>query len=157
MSQEPKQADQGKSIWGIEHEVFLKLVKQANAFVYEVELLLKDRKLSSAHYNILRILRGAGKKGLPCNAISERLLVKSPDITRLLDRLEKKDLITRERSRTDRRVVNALINTKGLDVLAFLDDPMKNLHKKQLGHLEQKKLKKLSGLLDDLSELYPDE
>ncbi|MCA9835407.1 MAG: MarR family transcriptional regulator [Trueperaceae bacterium] len=139
-----------KSAWGLEHEVFLKLVKVVNELSYEIEVLLKEQGLSSAHYNILRILRGAGEEGLACSAIGERLLVKSPDITRLLDRLEKQELIERARSLVDRRIVTSCLSEKGQKLLAALDEPMKQLHKKQLEHLGETKLEQLSKLLDDI-------
>ncbi len=100
----------------------------------------------------MRILRGAGGEGLACNEISERLLVKSPDITRLLDRLEKQELIVRSRSRVDRRIVNASISKTGLELLERLDEPMQSLHKSQLGSLGQEKLTQLLALINELSE-----
>jgi DNA-binding MarR family transcriptional regulator len=100
----------------------------------------------------LRILRGAGGEGLACNEISERLLVKSPDITRLLDRLEKQELIMRNRSKEDRRIVNANISGAGLELLERLDEPMQSLHKTQLGSLNQEKLTQLLALINELSE-----
>jgi len=109
--------------------------------------LLKSEDLSPTQYNVLRILRGA-PGGLPCGEIASRMITRDPDITRLLDRLSKRGLIGRRRESKDRRVVLTRITPAGLEVLARLDDPMLQTHRKQLGHLGAERLKQLAELLE---------
>ena len=98
-------------------------------------------------YNILRILRGAGSNGLPCLEIANRMVTREPDITRLLDRIEKSGWIRRSRSTTDRRVVFITITASGLAILGKLDRPIRKLHGQMLGHLTRDDLKEISRLM----------
>lgn len=111
--------------------------------------LFKSRDLSPALFNVLRILRGAGDEGLTCGEIADRLIQHDPDITRLLDRLEKRTLVERHRSTTDRRVVRTRITSPGLALLAELDAPVDQLHEQQLGHLPEARLAQLQTLLEE--------
>lgn len=88
--------------------------------------LFEQRGLTFSQYNILRILRGAGPKGLPTLEIAERTIEETPGITRLLDRLEAKELIYRERPATNRRQVLCYVTPQGLDLLRELDSPLRN-------------------------------
>src|SRR5260370_41792614 len=108
---------------------------------------LKSEDLSPTQYNVLRILRGAPPAGLPCGEIANRMITRDPDITRLLDRLEKRELISRWREAQDRRTVMARITTEGLKLLAKLDEPVQAAHRKQLGHLGRERLRALTELL----------
>jgi len=108
---------------------------------------LKPAGLTPTQYNILRILRGAGEEGLSCKEAAERMVTKDSDVTRLLDRLEQQELIRRARHDQDRRVVLTFITAKGLAVLKQLDDPLRRLHQRQLAHLGNERLAKLSDLL----------
>jgi len=108
--------------------------------------VLKTEELSATQYNVLRILRGA-PQGLPCGEIASRMITRDPDITRLLDRLEKRELISRCRETKDRRMVMARITPEGLKLLARLDAPVQESHRKQLGHLGRERLRALSELL----------
>ena len=110
--------------------------------------LLKPEDLSSNQYNVLRILRGA-PEGLPCGEIGNRMITRDPDITRLLDRLEKRGLIARWRDAEDRRVVMAKITLAGMKLLARLDGPVQDAHRRQLGHLGRERLRALTGILRD--------
>src|SRR5512138_1409830 len=96
---------QRKPFVSLEEETYLNLVRTADALTRELELFLQPFGLTATQYNVLRILRGAGEEGATCTAISERLLAFDPDVTRLLDRLEKSGWVQRTRSVTDRRVV----------------------------------------------------
>jgi DNA-binding MarR family transcriptional regulator len=109
--------------------------------------LLKSEDLSPTQYNVLRILRGA-PSGLPCGEIAVRMITRDPDVTRLLDRLAKGGLIARRRESKDRRVVLTKITPEGLELLARLDEPMQEIHRKQLGHLGRNRLKTLGELLE---------
>jgi DNA-binding MarR family transcriptional regulator len=108
--------------------------------------VLKTEDLSGTQYNVLRILRGA-PEGLPCGEIASRMITRDPDVTRLLDRLEKRGLISRCRETKDRRTVMTRIAPAGLKLLAGLDDPIRGAHRKQLGHLGPKRLQTLAELL----------
>jgi DNA-binding MarR family transcriptional regulator len=109
--------------------------------------LLKSEDLSATQYNVLRILRGA-PSGLPCGEIASRMITRDPDVTRLLDRLAKGGLIARRRESKDRRVVLTKITSEGLELLARLDEPMQEIHRRQLGHLGRNRLKTLGELLE---------
>ena len=108
--------------------------------------VLKTEELSEKQYNVLRILRGS-PEGLACSEIGNRMITRDPDITRLLDRLEKRTLISRCRETKDRRTVVTTITPRGLKVLERLDEPIQELHRKQLGHLGRERLKTLCELL----------
>ena len=109
--------------------------------------LLKTVDLSPAQYNVLRILRGAGPAGATCGDVTTSLIKHDPDVTRLLDRLERRELIVRTREASDRRVVRTRITRAGLKLLAELDDPIDALHERQLGHLSERQLGDLRALI----------
>jgi DNA-binding MarR family transcriptional regulator len=109
--------------------------------------ILKAEDLSANQYNVLRILRGA-HDALPCGEIASRMITRDPDITRLLDRLEKRGLISRCRETKDRRVVMAKITPEGLKLLSGLDEPVEDAHRKRLGHLGRERLRTLTELLE---------
>ena len=108
--------------------------------------ILKTEDLSATQYNVLRILRGS-PDGLPCGEIASHMITRDPDITRLLDRLERRGLISRCRETKDRRMVMARITPDGLKLLARLDEPVGDAHRKQLGHLGRERLRALTQLL----------
>ncbi len=108
--------------------------------------VLKAEDLSPTQYNVLRILRGA-PDGLPCGEIGNRMITRDPDITRLLDRLEKRGLVSRCREEKDRRTVLTRITPAGLKLLASLDEPIQEVHRRQLGHLGRERLQALCELL----------
>ncbi|HEX4542145.1 MAG TPA: MarR family transcriptional regulator [Candidatus Acidoferrum sp.] len=134
----------------IEERIFIALLKTADALGQEAEQLVRPANLTGTQYNVLRILRGAGSEGLACRKIGERLISHDPDITRLLDRMEKRGLITRERQKDDRRVVKTRITRRGLGLLRPLDQPMRGLHKRQFQHVAAARLKILSGILEEV-------
>jgi DNA-binding MarR family transcriptional regulator len=130
-----------------EERLFLAILKTADALGQEAEQLTKSIGLTGTQYNVLRILRGAGPDGLPCRGIGERMISRDPDMTRLLDRMEKGGLITRARQKDDRRVVKTQITEAGLSLLQKLDQPMRDLHKKQFQHMVAAQVKILGDLL----------
>jgi DNA-binding MarR family transcriptional regulator len=129
-----------------EEAAFLDLLRTTDMLSRGLVSILKPEDLSSTQYNVLRILRGA-PEGLPCGEIAKRMITRDPDITRLLDRLEKVRLISRSREARDRRTVMARITGAGLKLLARLDEPIQEAHRKQLGHLGRARLRLLTGLL----------
>ena len=130
----------------VEQEVYLNLLRTAEALEGEFAQLFKPRGLSSASYNVLRILRGEGKP-LPSLEVADRMIQVVPAITGLIDRLEKQGFVRRERSVEDRRVVYVEITKQGVAVLAKIDEPLKELHRKLLGKMPRKELAELIRLL----------
>jgi DNA-binding MarR family transcriptional regulator len=134
----------------LEHEVYVALQRLSSGLNDQIAELLKASDLSGPQFNVLRILRGT-HEGLTCGEISERLIAKDPDVTRLLDRMEKQDLVARARERQDRRIVTTRITEKGQAVLQALDQPINLMHRGQLEHLGPEKLEQLLGLLEEAS------
>jgi DNA-binding MarR family transcriptional regulator len=132
----------------VQQEAHLNLLRTTDALMRGFEALFKPHNLSGTQYNVLRILRGHGAEGCACKMIGEELITRDPDITRLLDRLETRGLITRQRSGEDRRVVTAKITQAGIDLLAALDAPVEELHRIQLGHMSERELASLVDLLE---------
>lgn len=130
-----------------EEVAFLDLARTTDMLSRPLAQLLKTEDLSPPQYNILRILRGS-PDGLNCREIGNRMITRDPDITRLLDRLEKRGLISRNRDSEDRRVVLARITAAGLHLLDGLDQPISDLHRKLLGHLGLPRLRTLARLLE---------
>jgi len=122
------------------------VLRLANDLSLEVAKALKPHGLTLHQYNVLRILRGAGPGGLTCSQVGERMLSRDPDITRLLDRLERSGLITRARDTADRRVVTSTISDRGLELLAGLDDPIATLDRELFGRLDDVRLLQLTRL-----------
>jgi DNA-binding MarR family transcriptional regulator len=116
------------------------------------EEILKLAGLSHAQYNVLRILRGAGDQGLCCREVAERMVTRDPDITRLLDRLERRGLLARSRDSRDRRVITVRITAAGQKLLKDLDGPMAEYNRKLLGHMDRNDLRKLVELLEAARE-----
>lgn len=129
-----------------EEAAFLDLLRTTDLLSRGLLEVLKSESLSSTQYNVLRILRGA-PQGLLCGEIASRMITRDPDVTRLLDRLEKRELISRSREAKDRRTVMARITPEGLKLLARLDEPVQEAHRKQLGHLGSRRLEALAELL----------
>ena len=132
----------------LEEVAYLELCRITDMLSRNLSQLLKTGDLSPNQYNVLRILRGA-PDGLPCGEIGSRMITRDPDITRLLDRLEKRELILRWRDTEDRRVVMARIAPDGLRLLARMDEPVREAHRRQLGHLGRARLQALTELLHD--------
>ena len=130
----------------LEEVVFLELLRTTDMLSRGLGQVLKNEDLSANQYNVLRILRGS-PEGLACGDIARRMITRDPDITRLLDRLEKRGLISRRRETKDRRTVMAKITPEGLKLLARLDEPVQSGHRKQLGHLGRERLRELTELL----------
>ena len=107
-----------------------------------------EHGITAQQYNVLRILRGAGSQGLPTLDIAERMIEETPGITRLMDRLEAKKLVRRERPADDRRQVLCYVTKAGLDLLDEIDTPLKNQSVRALRALNQSELDELIRLLE---------
>lgn len=141
-----------------EGEAFLNLVRTTELLRREAIELLKPHDVTHAQYNVLRILRGALQETDPqqqartCGDIASRLVTFEPDVTRLLDKLERQQFIIRERDAIDRRVVRSRITEKGLATLAALDEPLMKAHQSRLGRLGEKRLIELIEILESIRD-----
>ncbi len=131
----------------LEEQVFINLMLTSDLLARRLEPVLKAAEISPTQYNVLRILRGA-PEGLTCGEIASRMITRDPDITRLLDRLEKRALVSRCRQTRDRRMVLTRITDAGLKLLSQLDAPVLDAHHLLLGHLGPDKLRNLLKLLE---------
>jgi|GEM_PF-161496 len=131
----------------LEQEAYLGILRTASVLSAPFERLFRQHGLTDSMYNALRILRGGGERGKMCGEIADELVSRVPDVTRLVDRLEKAGLAQRVRSAYDRRAVFVKITARGLDVVARLDAPLSLTHSQTLGHLNRVELTSLCGLL----------
>jgi DNA-binding MarR family transcriptional regulator len=139
---------QSKPFGSLEQEAMLSIARTDALLSYSIIDALKSFDVTPTQYNVLRILRGAGPKGLCREDIRARLIAQVPDVTRLLDRLEQAGLVGRTRDTEDRRLVNTRITDAGLELLATLDKPIGEAHERQLGHMTKTELKTLIALLE---------
>jgi DNA-binding MarR family transcriptional regulator len=140
---------QRKPFESLEQEVFLEVLRTGNALIQDLVDLLRPYRLTQPQYNVLRILRGAGPAGLPTGEVGERMVVsREPDVTRLLIRMEGHGLVQRERRSDNRRFVTARITREGLRLLKALDQPIRQMHARQLRHMTRRELDLLAGLLE---------
>lgn len=130
-----------------EQEAVLNILRTNDQFQNRFGRLFREYGLTPSQYNVLRILRGEGKP-MPCLEIGERMIQVVPAMTGLIDRLEKQELVTRERCTEDRRVVYIEITKKALDLLSKMDKPVMELHQQLVGHINRSELKELSRLLE---------
>jgi DNA-binding MarR family transcriptional regulator len=145
-----KELKQTKPFKSLEEEVILNLARTAEFLASSGAEVFKRAELTPTQYNALRILRGAGAEGLSCGEIGLRMVTTVPDVTRLLDRLEARGLISRERPASNRRVVVTRITDEGLRLLSELDAPVEESHRRLAGHLGKARLKTLNELLEAL-------
>jgi len=136
-------------------DTYLALVRAQDRLVGQAAALVKQRGLTIATYNALRILRGAGPEGLACGAIAERLIHRVPDVTRLLDRMERDGLVRRSRASDDRRVVRTQLTPAGRAAVDALDGPVMDLHAAQFAGLSVRELEALERALGGLAEAAP--
>jgi DNA-binding MarR family transcriptional regulator len=140
------QSGKARRVGSPEEAAFLELLRTADMLTRGAFGVLKAEDLSLTQYNVLRILRGS-PQGLPCGELASRMITRDPDVTRLLDRMEKRGLISRSRDNQDRRMVLARITPEGLKLVDRLDEPVQKIHSKQLGHLGKEQLRALLQLL----------
>jgi DNA-binding MarR family transcriptional regulator len=145
-----QEIQQRKPIRLLEEEATLNLARTADLLFQRLSDILKPYNLSSTQYNMLRILRGAGAEGVSCKDIGARMVTRDPDITRLMDRLETRGLITRDRAKEDRRVVVHKLTATGLDMVNALDEPVEAAHQQAMGHMSRARLRELIDLLEEL-------
>ncbi len=129
-----------------EVEAILNILRTSDQFQNRFGKLFRAYGLTTSQYNVLRILRGEGQP-MPSLEIADRMVQVVPAITGLIDRLEKQELVKRERCTEDRRVVYVALTSKAVKLLKQIDKPDLELHKQLIGHLTRKELKELSRLL----------
>jgi DNA-binding MarR family transcriptional regulator len=147
-----KELQQTKPFRHIEEEIFLNLQRAADAAMQELADVLRASGISPTQYNVLRILRGAGDAGVTCKDIAARMITRDPDITRLLDRLERRHLLTRSRAIEDRRFVAIRITDTGLALLADLDSPIEQKQIALMRHMTKDQLNLILELLERIRE-----
>src|SRR2546421_7728037 len=133
----------------LEQEAALSLMRTSDRLQLCFERLFRKHGLHAAQYNVLRILRGEGRP-LPILEIARRTVTVVPGITGLIDRLEREGLVTRRRCAEDRRKIFVAVTDKALSVLAQLDEPILDLHQRQLGQLSESELKQFICMLDKI-------
>jgi DNA-binding MarR family transcriptional regulator len=133
-------------------EAHVSVLRTAEVLARAVSEALRPYGITPTQYNVLRILRGGPPQGLPCSDIGGRMITHEPDVTRMLDRLQKLGLAERERDQADRRVVLTRITAVGRALLARLDAPILALHERQLGHLDADTLREVVRLLAAMRE-----
>ena len=146
-----------KRVWrfdtleSVEREVYLLTQHVAGAFIQELAVVLRHAGITPEQYHVLKVLRDAGSAGLACSAVAERSVSGDPDITRLLDRLEKQGWAERTRDESDRRVVLAAITKQGQKLLQQLEGPVATLHASQFARLPKAQLNTLRKTLQQLA------
>ncbi len=131
-----------------EAEALLNVLRTADTITQRLAEALKPFAVTPSQYNVLRILRGAGADGSRCGEIAERLVAHDPDVTRLLDRLERAGLVTRGRDVDDRRVVRTKITAAGLALLQRADGPVDAVASTHFGPLGGRELRQLIAALE---------
>lgn len=130
-----------------QQEVYLNLWRTYDRLRALEDELFREYDLTAQQYNLLRLLRGEHPRPTATLLLASRLVSRAPDITRMLDKLETRKLIARQRSAENRRTVQIVITPAGLSLLKTLDEPLRHCHARQLGHLSRGQLKQLTELL----------
>ena len=149
-----EEIQQNKPFQNPAHAAAIALFRTADELRRSIGALIAPRGVSVEQFNVLRILRGAGEQGLPTLEIAGRLLEKNPGITRLIDKLEAKKLVSRLRCETDRRQVYCTITKAGAELVGTLDEPARRQNQQMFRGLTAAQIDKLIGLLDRVR--YPD-
>jgi DNA-binding MarR family transcriptional regulator len=129
-------------------EAFLGILRTADVLRRYASSIVEPHGVTPQQYNVLRILRGAGNEGLPTLEVADRMIEQTPGVTRLLDRLEVKELVRRQRCSKDRRQHLCWITTKGLALLQKLDAPTMRAHAEKVKGINEADLQTLIRLLD---------
>jgi len=133
-------------------EAAIGILRTADALRRHFDAVLEPRGITSQQYNVLRILRGAHPEALPTMEIAERMIERTPGITRLIDRLVEKGLVARERCHEDRRRVRCSVTERGLALLSLLDAPVDEADESALAMLDDREVDRLVAVLDRVRE-----
>lgn len=152
-----EELQQTKPFASARQEAMLALMKTADGVRRGIATVLEPHQVTLQQYNILRILRGAGPKGIPTLSIAGRLIEETPGVTRLLDRMEARGWVKRVRCERDRRVVYAIITESALELLARIDPLLAEFEKDSLPLLSEPEVEALIALLERVraGELTP--
>jgi len=134
-------------------EATLALMVAASELRANVDRILSEVGLTGEQFNILRILRGAQPCGHPCGEIGERMIDRSPDVTRRIDALEKQGFVERERSTGDRRVVQVRITEKGLAAIDGITPKLQEFEQKMTEKFTETELRDLAALCEKMMEV----
>jgi DNA-binding MarR family transcriptional regulator len=145
-----KEIQQRVPFESIQGEALLSILHTADVVRRRTAQILEPFGVTPQQYNVLRILRGAGSSGLPTLEIAERMIEQAPGITRMIDRLELKKMVARERGCDDRRLVLCRITPVGLDLLCKLDAPLRDHAASGVGAANEHELKALLAVLDKI-------
>jgi len=138
---------QNRPFFSVQQEAFLSILRTASELSHAADKFLREFDITQQQYNVLRILRGAGAEGLCRNEISARMVAATPDMSRLLDRMEKCGWITRERAEDDRRQVATFITDSGQKLLKIIEGPFQGQIHRLFEGLESTDLKMLVDVL----------
>jgi DNA-binding MarR family transcriptional regulator len=147
MTLQPRSKRAGRPFDSLEQEVFLGLWRTYDRLRALEDELFGRYDLTPQQYNALRLLRAEHPGKVRTLDLAARLISRAPDITRLLDKLERRGLVERDRPADNRRVVHVGITAAGLALLRELRGPLRACHARQLGHLSRAELKDLAALL----------
>lgn len=131
-------------------EALLNVIVTSSWLMGELSATMERHGLTPAQYNVLRILRGSHPEKLTCSGIGERLLDRTPDVTRLLNRLQRAGLIVRGRAEHDRRVVEVGITERGRTLLDEMEPDVAATQERLTQHLSPEEHRQLSRLLERL-------
>ncbi|MBP3192120.1 MarR family winged helix-turn-helix transcriptional regulator [Natronogracilivirga saccharolytica] len=138
---------QNQEFESVQQEAIISLLLTTDRLKRRLSDLTGQYDITPQQYNVLRILYGAGSRGLPTLEIMNRMIERSPGITRLLDRIDRKGLMTKQRSTSDRRTQICTITPEGIRLIDEMSGPMKELTRDVMSHLDDKKLRDLLELL----------
>lgn len=139
-----------------EQETFLNLWRTYDQLKSVEDETFGQAGLSAQQYNALRLLRAAHPGSMPTLVLGSRLISRAPDMTRLLDRLEERGLLSRQRRDENRRVVEVQITPQGIKLLDDLHEAVQVCHRKQLGHMSERSLRQLTKLLRQARQPHED-
>jgi DNA-binding MarR family transcriptional regulator len=144
-----EEIQQCKAFAVLEEELLVSLLRTTDVLHERFEQIVRPFNISMTQYNVLRILRGAEPSGRTCGEIGERMIAREPDVTRLLERMDKAGLIRRTRDSADRRVVVTRINASGLKLLDEMEPKMRELDG-LLKPMGERKIEAMLKLLDEV-------
>ena len=147
-----REIQQRRPFRSLSQEAALGLFRTADVIRQRFSQVMSPHGVTQQQYNVLRILRGAGQEGLATLTIAERMVERTPGITRLIDRLKTKGLVERERAAGDRRCVVCRITPEGLELLDRLTEPMNRADDESLSMLSTEEQEQLIELLDRIRE-----
>jgi DNA-binding MarR family transcriptional regulator len=147
-----REINQTKPFRSVSEEAAIGLIRTAEVIRRRFGAVVESEGITLQQYNVLRILRGAGERGLPTLEIADRLLEHAPGITRMIDRLIAKKLAARDRCAEDRRIVYCAITGEGREVVGRLDDPMSHACRAALDPLSRQDQRRLVAMLDALHD-----